>query len=538
MDVSGFIRRNLALCICTAGLAIVGYIGFRAVKWIIDKCHDTHKVDQVGRGIIRAGQPPKANTSMSDRVVALGAEEESKVPEPADEGVEPVDVESTLSESEAGQRIAAFAKRTLSMLKQEVHLVSRKYFKKAKDLVGDPFKLRKMSKASHGLTTVYLPQDLPIVLKKSGKESEHRFERMQQARQLCKEKGAQNLVIPEARVHGDFIIETRVPVLQGGDKECMGLYFEHRDQFTPVVKEFTTFMLNCTLYDITGSSYAPYAFLGDKKAHRKYGRYDNISIYLKDGVGKIGLIDLETFKPVQGKSDSTYGAVYSVVCFFPYHFDEIMAIARTQDPSINDKIKKLEEVRDVSMRRHEVVYGDHRRYFDRKVITLDDPQKDIEVSVENQEKIKEKLLKLFKEEHEGKGDDFYPWKGFLGKSGKKVEEKLEKIAQAYPQIQKLVLDAIRKELNQRFNRLGEGDLTYEKLAVIRTLRFDANDFAWMVENKIEKLLPKLPLKGFHRKNLYSFIAQTVLEGLAETGDIAYINPELGNGGYARAFVFC
>lgn len=509
MDVSSFIRKNLALCICTAGLAIVGYIGFYVVKWVIDKCHDTHKVDQVGRGIIEAAQPFTAQRLISDRVVV-----------------------------QAGRKITGFARRTLSILKQEVHLVSRKYYEKAKVLVGDPSKLNKMLKASPGLTTVYLPKDLPIVLKESGKESENRFKKMEEARKLCNQIKAHNLVIPEARVHGDFIIETRLPVLQGGDKESMGLYFEHRDQFTSVVKEFTTFMLNCSLSDITGSRYDPYAFIGEKGAHSEYGRYDNISIYLKDGVGKIGLIDLEGFKSVQDKSDSTYSAVYSVVCFFPYHFDEIMAIARTQDPSIDDKIKELKEVRDVSMRRHEVVYGDHRRYFDRKGITPADPQKDIEVSVEKQEKIKEKLLSLIKEEHEGKGDDFYPWKGFLGKNEKEVKEKLEKIANAYPQIQKLVLDAIKKKLNKRFERLGKSELTYEKLAVIRTLEFELIGLSRTLFDHLKKLLPEFPFSKFRMVRVVSFILETVLSGLAENGDIAYFNPRLGAGQYARAFVFC
>lgn len=47
LNVSKFVKDHIPLCVCTLGLAVVGYLGYHAVKWIINKCHKTEKIDQV-----------------------------------------------------------------------------------------------------------------------------------------------------------------------------------------------------------------------------------------------------------------------------------------------------------------------------------------------------------------------------------------------------------------------------------------------------------------------------------------------------------
>ncbi len=49
MNISKFIKENIPLCVCTLGLAIVSYMGYHAVRWIINKCQKTEKIDQVAQ---------------------------------------------------------------------------------------------------------------------------------------------------------------------------------------------------------------------------------------------------------------------------------------------------------------------------------------------------------------------------------------------------------------------------------------------------------------------------------------------------------
>lgn len=45
--ISGFIKEHIPLCVCTFGVAILGYLGYRLVHRIINKCQKTEKIDQV-----------------------------------------------------------------------------------------------------------------------------------------------------------------------------------------------------------------------------------------------------------------------------------------------------------------------------------------------------------------------------------------------------------------------------------------------------------------------------------------------------------
>lgn len=49
LSIKKFVKENTFLCICTLGLAIVGYLGYHSVRWIINKCQRTQKVDVVAQ---------------------------------------------------------------------------------------------------------------------------------------------------------------------------------------------------------------------------------------------------------------------------------------------------------------------------------------------------------------------------------------------------------------------------------------------------------------------------------------------------------
>lgn len=67
--VSKFVKEHIPLCVCTLGLAVLGYLGYHAVRWIINKCQRTEKVDQIAQknisNISNVSNQPPDNTSKS-----------------------------------------------------------------------------------------------------------------------------------------------------------------------------------------------------------------------------------------------------------------------------------------------------------------------------------------------------------------------------------------------------------------------------------------------------------------------------------------
>jgi hypothetical protein len=70
MDTINFIKAHLPLVLCTAGIAVIGYLGYHAVRWIIDKCSKTEKIDGIAQKIISTAIPvPKNITSIVQKNV-------------------------------------------------------------------------------------------------------------------------------------------------------------------------------------------------------------------------------------------------------------------------------------------------------------------------------------------------------------------------------------------------------------------------------------------------------------------------------------
>lgn len=69
IDASKFVKDHIPLCICTLGIAILGYLGYHVVRWIISKCYKTEKIDQVAQKII--GSMPQPVTPFEEYMVDL-----------------------------------------------------------------------------------------------------------------------------------------------------------------------------------------------------------------------------------------------------------------------------------------------------------------------------------------------------------------------------------------------------------------------------------------------------------------------------------
>ncbi len=52
MEILTFVKNNITLCLATLGLALVGYLGYRAVLWILAKVGVIKKIDDVAQKII------------------------------------------------------------------------------------------------------------------------------------------------------------------------------------------------------------------------------------------------------------------------------------------------------------------------------------------------------------------------------------------------------------------------------------------------------------------------------------------------------
>ena len=135
-------------------------------------------------------------------------------------------------------------------------------------------------KAPEGVTAVYLPElsDLKesIVLKHSGrKNATARFHQMQQARKLLTSQNSHHLIIPRARLCGEFLVEEKLPI-KGCSYHNMAIYSENAHLFDEAVKEMTRLFAKASISDLISSQ--PHLRLnilvGD------FVRYDNLPLFI------------------------------------------------------------------------------------------------------------------------------------------------------------------------------------------------------------------------------------------------------------------
>lgn len=277
------------------------------------------------------------------------------------------------------------AKIKLKKLKEK-HILNTALFEPIKHYVSNSSCLTNLTRSAYGDTEVYLSKD--VVLKKSQDKNWKRFLQMKNARDLCEKNDYKNLVIPKAKVYKNFIVEEKLPIAMKDhwEKEQIGFYTQNRDKFTAVVKEFTGFLYQSTLSDIVRYS-VPFYYEG-----AIVGRYDNVPLYLEEDQGKIGLIDLETFKPKNDFSESeSYAKCKSAVCLFPYHFDEIIETAKKFDPDITKYRKELEKHRDVTLQAFEKIYEKHVHFLIENGISIENPSGMIELTADTRNRIVDNL---------------------------------------------------------------------------------------------------------------------------------------------------
>lgn len=397
-------------------------------------------------------------------------------------------------------------------------LLSYALFEQAKLLIDNPSKYQKFDRASKGKTTVYLPKELPIVLKQSGSPAnQKRFEKMQEGRDLCERNGYKKLMIPKARVYKDFIVESRLPLAMDGTKEQIGLYIENRELFTPAVEEFMNLICHCTFNDITGASADPYETL----SKAPMGRYDNIVLYLQDGQGMIGLVDLERFGPGyrNRRKEWCFFKCRDAVDLFPYHLEEIIKVAKRFDSNIELYRKPLERERDEALKRFKIAYEDHLDFVKQKGISMENPVDFDAVSMEQVQEVIDKELRL---------------------EDKLLAAHFHQIAvpQIIDAVNKLILEIL--ECNSAAQMSKGAISSNPQLLSIRTLEFDEEDDVY--ENFIASSLNSINMLRFptesDAKDFLGRLFDVILKEMESTKKIAYYNPHFGFASNAKKIIFC
>ncbi|MCF7806688.1 MAG: IQ calmodulin-binding motif-containing protein, partial [Simkaniaceae bacterium] len=243
-----------------------------------------------------------------------------------------------------------------------------------------------LPRAAVGKTPVYLPKEHPIAIKDLGsKKANDRFKRIKQARRLCEINGFHRLVIPKCRIYHDALIENRLPIDPYDLKAQLCLYAEHKDKFTEAVKELTHLLCQARLKHITTRYGDGFQLLSERSP---IGRYDNLPLFLEDGIGKIGLIDLERFSletpQVQKHVES---ACENLIHLFPHHFDAIMDISKSYCSGITFFYALFKTYGDDALHRLHIVYESHLEFILNQGITLTEPQTIVLPAPEQEETI-------------------------------------------------------------------------------------------------------------------------------------------------------
>lgn len=496
VNLPQFVKDHTPLCVCTCGLAILGYFGYHAVRWTFNKCAKTDRINHVAQRTITS-QVTYIHVPIEIKVqaneVSLGQESERK---------------KTLAAVKIQSCWRGHSRRVKTN-KEIKHLLSHALLEKAKPYIDN--QNLNLPRATSGIAPVYLPHELPIVLKQSGSpENQLRFDQMKLGREICEKSGYENLIIPKARVYKNFIIESRLPITEHGTKEQIGLYIENCDRFTNAVKEFIGFLCQSELTDITSRS-VPYS----KLTKMPVGRYDNIALYLEENRGKIGLIDLERFTPGCDKSKKDWCILKcrDAIHLFPYHFNQIMDIAIKFDPDIERSRKDLEKERDEVLKFFKLAYEDHFDFIKEKRISLENPSELVEINSVRIDSIKAAIVSLIK-----KTNTYC--------LGEKPEETMALFEKSFPIILDLTATFISENLKNKIKPTKEAISSYRQLLSHRTLRFSIHDKSY--KDLQIKVASELKMMSFRedwlRKNYALIVIQGIFEELANGREIAYYNP--------------
>ena len=376
-------------------------------------------------------------------------------------------------------------------------------FKVARKYIENPKRIETLPRAPCGNAKVYLIDKPFLVLKKS-KSHKNRIIKMERARVICRKNHYTHLIIPDARIAEPFIVERRLPIIYQNTKEQIGCYIEHRELFTKAVEQFTKFLCHTELEDIIWGM-NPYQNLSNSPI----GRYDNIALYTEENQGKLGLVDLERFRPTPPNFESLererewyLEQGKKAICLFPYHFEVIITVLKDSYPDMGIYLRELEEVKEDTINFFQSIYESHVQFVKRKNITLENPSEPIVVSVDRREELK-RIMGSFV-----------------------LPDKISLFQEVFPGILDLVTRFLSEKIERKVHRRAVKSLI--ELVSCRTLHFKDQDLL----NKVVSLLKIESTWGHY--NFAYFIVDHIFKQLVEGQEIAYYEPHFG----FNTCVFC
>ncbi|MGR3951947.1 MAG: hypothetical protein QRY74_03430 [Chlamydia sp.] len=401
-------------------------------------------------------------------------------------------------------------------------------FQEALPYIDGTLSIEKLPKAKNGYSRVYYGSS--IVFKKcENKRGYNRLKKMYEASRLCTLYNYTHLTIPKAFLHEDFIIEEFLPIGSQRVKEQIGLYIENYRLFDSAIREFTDLLCQSTFYDFIYDDHKnPYISVPGCKT---LPRYDNIPLYIENGVGKIGLIDLEDFYSKPDTKNRLYN-IDTTLAIFPCHFDLIIETAKRYIPNINREFKKED-----LLSSFQTIYKDHKEYIEKKYLQernisleslLQSPEKF--VSIECSEIRKKMLLKeIGKKSSEQRTcrelHEFYKDVGG-------IEGAVESIL---PSVIGEIEDFMRNSLYRNRQFYLQGIASYNQLLEVMTIRVEKSNRQGYkkIRGGIGKSLEAI-LNRPVPSSIPTIILETVLTEFANGGEVAYCN--VSNVDYF--YIFC
>lgn len=358
-----------------------------------------------------------------------------------------------------------------------------------------PKEIENFPKASNGKSKVYFPNEALVIKTDSWLSPEERSEKTISVRMKCENSGYRTVVVPKVRHIGKFVIEERLPIQHFKFKEQVALYMENPAAFTTCVQEFMDFMSTSNLIDATTGFFCDSSY--DDLSPAIEPRYDNFALYIENGIGKMGLIDVEHWEPASKTCMKT--AALNAITFFPLHLDTILAIVPEYEEALIQR-------RDSILKKYEILYKEHKVHVERKGLTPECYNK-VEISEESLEKVLQNLSSL-----------------------------LENILQSsLPETHKVALrEFVDKTLKLLENTIGEKKAPTSDIALLearsitlgRLPRFDHFSSSMMDHNPwtalIDELCEELNISEvLEKRESLDAISKCVFETLVETGEIAY-----------------
>lgn len=426
---------------------------------------------------------------------------------------------------------------------------------KAKVFIDDPLnfknlKSKKIKVISDSIMKVYIPKELPFVLKTldthffqnylnvneemnepNDLELQNRleqrkkaiaqkylkgFEQVIEAREICDRNNYKHLIFRSTDVYNGFIIENK-PSSKNNKREMMRFYIENPKLFTEPVKEFIGFLC-LARFDLSKNSIIT-----------PLGLNNNITMYYEEDQIKIGLIDLERLYSSTQKGGSLYLECQKAIQLFPLHMDDILEVAKKFDPHIEKMRSKLElEQNHALILFNSKKNGDHLVFLKKKGITFENLSEIVLINSYIKNKIQKEIISIISKKYERD-------EKFLDKNFDEVIALFEKSFHEILDLTTAFLSEIMKSQHLSTKKV----MSYDQLASYRKLHFhNSHPLYKKLNEQIGLKLMGCKITDEKMESFLSLIINSIFTEMANTGVIAFYDAKHGIDGDVICSLHC